>query len=160
MASLTTAADKSRSIEIPSSQVARFCEASLPQSAPVHTCVRFLCRETALCGRLELDRPSFANEPLIKRCGLAFDRTNPEPPVLESDQPGVCGTATRLPWVPRTQNDAPPWSACETSGQSRRAAAVTAPPVFRIFDSTGPIANLCAYLQSAAARAVVRSARL
>src|SRR6476660_2694494 len=39
-------------------------------------------RETALCVRLELDRPSFANEPLIERCGLAFDRTNPDPPVL------------------------------------------------------------------------------
>src|SRR5258708_24948213 len=82
MASLTAAADKSRSIEIPRSQVAGFCEAPLPQSALVHACVRFLCREPAFCGRLELDRPSFANEPLIERCGLAFDRTNPDPPVL------------------------------------------------------------------------------
>ena len=73
MASLTTAADKSRSIEIPSSQVARFCETSLPQSAPVLTCVSVLCRKTALCVRLELDCPSFANEPLIERGGLAFD---------------------------------------------------------------------------------------
>src|SRR4051794_26663831 len=82
MASLTTAADKSRSIEIPSSQVARFCETSFPQSAPVHACVSFLCRETALCVRLEVDRLSFANEPCIERCALAFDRTNPDPPVL------------------------------------------------------------------------------
>jgi hypothetical protein len=82
MAGLTTAADKSRSIEIPSSQVARFCETSFPQSAPVLTCVSFLCRKTALCLRLELDCQSFANEPLIERCGLAFDRTNPDPSVL------------------------------------------------------------------------------
>src|SRR5882757_8906637 len=82
MASLTTAADEPRSTEIPSSQVARFCETSFPQSAPVLARVSFLCRETALCGRLELDRPSFANEPLIERCGLAFDRTNPDPPTL------------------------------------------------------------------------------
>src|SRR6478752_2307124 len=82
MARLTTGADKSRSIEIPSSQVARFYETSFPQSAPVHACVSFLCGETALCVRLELDRPSFANEPLIERCSLAFDRTNPDPPVL------------------------------------------------------------------------------
>ena len=87
MASLTTSADKSRSIEIPSSQVARFCEASVPQSAPVLTCVSFLCRKPALCVRLELDRPSFANDPLIERCGLAFDRTDADPSLLvESDQ--------------------------------------------------------------------------
>src|SRR4249920_2112482 len=82
MAGLTTAADKSRSIEIPSSQVARFCETSIPQSAPVLTCVGFLCRKAALCVGLELDRPSFANEPLIERCGFAVDRTNPDPSVL------------------------------------------------------------------------------
>src|ERR1700687_1827811 len=82
MASLTTAADKSRPIEIPSPQVARFCETSFPQSATALACVSFLCRETAPCVRLELDRPSFANEPLVERCGLAFDRTNPDPPVL------------------------------------------------------------------------------
>ena len=82
MAGLTATADKPRSIVIPSSQLARFCETSFPQSAPVLACVSFLCRKTALCGRLELNRPSFANEPLIERCGLVFDRTNPDPPVL------------------------------------------------------------------------------
>src|SRR6478609_9682900 len=69
MARLTTGAYKSRSIEIPSSQLARFCETSLPQSALVLTCVSFLCRKTTLCVRFELDRPSFANEPRIERCG-------------------------------------------------------------------------------------------
>src|SRR5215475_14823495 len=82
MASLTTAANEPRSIAIPSSRFARFCETSFPQSAPVLPCVSFLCRKTALCGRLERNRPSFANEPLIERCGLVFDRTNRDPPVL------------------------------------------------------------------------------
>src|SRR5262245_6193447 len=82
MASLTTAADEPRSIAIPFSQFSRFCETSFPQSTPVLTCVSFLCRKTALCGRLELNRPSFANEPLIERCGFVFDRTNCDPPVL------------------------------------------------------------------------------
>ena len=82
MASLTTATNKSRTIDIPSSKLARFCKASFPQFAPVLACVRFLRRETARCGRLEPDCPSFANEPRIERCGLAFDRTNPDPPVL------------------------------------------------------------------------------
>ena len=82
MASLTTAADKSGSIKIPSSQVAWVCEASFPQSALVLACVGFLCREAALCVRLEVDRPSFANEPLIEGCGLTFDRTNTDPPLL------------------------------------------------------------------------------
>jgi len=82
MASLTTATNKSRTIDIPSSKLARFCKASFPQFAPVLACVRFLRRETARCGRLEPDCPSFANEPGIERCGLAFDRTNPDPPVL------------------------------------------------------------------------------
>ena len=36
------------------------------------------------------------------------------------------------------------WSAREASGQSRTAAAVTAQPVLRIFDSTDPTANLYA----------------
>src|SRR5215470_11214341 len=82
MASLTTAADKPCSIEIPSSHVARFRETSFPQSAPVLTCVGFLRRKTALCVRLELDRPSFMNEPRIERCGFAFDRANPDPSML------------------------------------------------------------------------------
>src|SRR4029078_1749218 len=64
------------------SQVTRFSETSVPQSAPVLACVSFLCRKTALCGKIELDRPSFANEPLIERCGFVFDRTNSDPPVL------------------------------------------------------------------------------
>jgi ABC-type multidrug transport system permease subunit len=47
-AGLTTASDQSLSIEIPSSQVARFCETSFPQSAPVLACSSFLCRNSEL----------------------------------------------------------------------------------------------------------------
>src|SRR6478736_4394806 len=82
MAGLTTPAEKSRCIVIPCSQVARFCETPAPQSAPVLAGVSFFCRETVLCGWLELDCPPFANQPRIERCGLVFDRTNPDPPVL------------------------------------------------------------------------------
>jgi hypothetical protein len=39
MASLTTATNKSRTIDIPSSKLARFCKASFPQFAPVLACV-------------------------------------------------------------------------------------------------------------------------
>jgi hypothetical protein len=65
MASLTTATNKSRTIDIPSSKLARFCKASFPQFAPVLACVSFLCRETTPCVWLELDGPSFVNEPFI-----------------------------------------------------------------------------------------------
>ena len=95
MASLTTATNKSRTIDIPSSKVARFCKASFPQFAPVLACVRFLRRETARCGRLEPDCPSFANEPRIERCGLAFDRTNPDPPVLVMPDRALCRRSER-----------------------------------------------------------------
>ena len=82
MARSATGADKSRSTKIPSSEVARFRETSAPQPTPVLACVSFLRRETALCGRLRLDRPSFSSEPLVECGGLAFDRANADRPVL------------------------------------------------------------------------------
>jgi hypothetical protein len=81
IAGLTTDTNKSRTVEIPSSKLARFCKASFPQLALVLACVSFLRRETARCGRFEPDCPSFANEPRIERCVLALDPTNPDPPV-------------------------------------------------------------------------------
>jgi hypothetical protein len=82
MTGFATAADKSRCTEIPSSEVTRFGKTSAPQSAPVLACVSLPSREAVGCGRLELDRPSFANQPLIERGSLAFDRAYPDPPLL------------------------------------------------------------------------------
>ena len=82
MTGLATAADKPCCTEIPSSEVTRFRETSAPQSAPVLACVNFPRGEAVGCGWLELDRPSFANQPLIERGILAFDRANPDPPLL------------------------------------------------------------------------------
>src|SRR4051812_27138660 len=82
MAGLTTAAKKPCAIAIPSAQVARVRETSLPQSAPLVARVSLFRREAARCGGVELDRPTFANQPLIQRRGFAFDRTDPDPPLL------------------------------------------------------------------------------
>ncbi len=82
LAGFATPAEKSRAIRLPSPEVARVRETSTPQPAPVLPCVSFLRRETALCRRLQFDRPSFPNEPLVERGGLAFERANPDPPVL------------------------------------------------------------------------------
>src|SRR3954447_24702933 len=82
MANLATAAEKSRAIVIPSTEVARVRETSFPQSAQVLARVGLLRHEAAVCGGVELDRPTFANQPLIECRGFAFDRTNPDPPLL------------------------------------------------------------------------------
>src|SRR3954470_4613535 len=52
---LTGEAEKPRAILIPSAQVARVCKASVPQSAPVLTCVSFLGRKASVGRRLGLD---------------------------------------------------------------------------------------------------------
>ena len=52
------------------------------------------------------------------------------------------------------------WSAREASGQSRRAAAVTAQPVLKIFDSACPIAKLCAVFAISSSKSGPRSAML
>ena len=77
-ASLTATADKPRSIVIPSSQLARFCETLGGSRASASSAAKRPFAE----GSNLIAHPSRTNEPLIERCGLVFDRTNPDPPVL------------------------------------------------------------------------------
>src|SRR5450631_2326935 len=62
--------------------------------------------------------------------------------MVPRDQPGVVGTAARLPSRPGSQNEMPLSSAREISGEHARAAVAATKLIHRIFDSIRAIANL------------------
>ena len=90
LAGFATPADKSRAVRLPSRKSRGSAKHPAPQPAPVLACVSFVRRETALGGRLQPDCPSFPNEPLVERGGLALERANPDPPVLVVRDPAPC----------------------------------------------------------------------
>src|SRR6266852_3874848 len=72
------------------------------------------------------------------------------------DQPGVVGTAARLPSNPGSQNEMPLSSACEVAGQSMSAAVGIAQPTRRAVAGMGITQTSTHYLQSGEAHRASR----